>query len=66
MEPSQPEKPKDTKAYDKILKENFRTILLPVVAKLAGIEMVACTPLPEEINMTINRNVDFLMEVLDV
>jgi predicted transposase YdaD len=66
MESSQPEKPKDTKAYDKILKENFRTILLPVVAKLAGIEMLECTPLPEEINMTINRNVDFLMEVLDM
>jgi predicted transposase YdaD len=66
MESSQPEKSKDTKAYDKILKENFRTILLPVVAKLAGIEMLECTPLPDEINMTINRNVDFLMEVLDM
>ena len=65
MEPSPDQSNKEAKAYDKILKENFRSILLPIIAKRENIEIVEYRPLPEEINTTINRNVDFLMEVFD-
>jgi hypothetical protein len=51
--------------YDKILKENFRELVVPLVFRQEGIDPVRSEPLPEEINSTINRKIDFLMRILE-
>ena len=58
-------KPKKGNTYDKILKENFRELVVPLVFRQEGIDPVSSEPLPEEINSTINRKIDFLMRILE-
>jgi len=58
-------KSKKGNTYDKILKENFRELVVPLVFRQEGIDPVSSEPLPEEINSTINRKIDFLMRILE-
>lgn len=58
-------KPKKGNTYDKILKENFRELVVPLVFRQEGIDPASSEPLPEEINSTINRKIDFLMRILE-
>ena len=57
--------PKKGNTYDKILKENFRELVVPLVFRQEGIDPVKSEPLPEELNSTISRKIDFLMRVLE-
>jgi hypothetical protein len=58
-------KPKKGNTYDKILKENFRELVVPLVFRQEGIDPIKSEPLPEELNSTISRKIDFLMRVLE-
>ena len=57
--------PKKGNTYDKILKENFRELVVPLVFRQEGIDPIKSEPLPEELNSTISRKIDFLMRILE-
>lgn len=46
--------------FDKIIKENAGNVFLPLVAKQLGITIVSSKVLPEKLQTTIEREVDFL------
>ena len=46
--------------FDKILKENAEDIFLPLVARQLGITIVSSKVLPEKLQTTMEREVDFL------
>ncbi len=50
-------------AYDKILKENLEKMILQLISKTAGIELVSGEILYPELQYTIEREADFVEKV---
>lgn len=51
---------KEGNAFDKILKESAEDIFLPLVARQLGITIVSSKALPEKVQTTMEREMDFL------
>jgi predicted transposase/invertase (TIGR01784 family) len=51
---------KDTKIFDKILKENLEELFLPIAEKWLGFKILEADPLPEKLQVTLEREPDFV------
>jgi len=51
---------KEGNLFDKILKEHAEELFLPLIAKRLGIKIISSKSLPEKLQTTIEREVDFL------
>lgn len=49
-----------TKLYDKILKENIEQVFLPLSEKYLGIKILEAKDLPEKLQVTLEREPDFI------
>ncbi|MEM9721383.1 MAG: hypothetical protein AAGA10_19115 [Bacteroidota bacterium] len=59
-----PEK-KESKRFDKIIKENREAFFAPFIKKVLGIEIVEAVPLAEKLQTTLEREIDFVRKVKD-
>jgi len=53
-------KNKESKAFDKILKENLEELFLPIAEKWLGFKILQAKPLPEKLQVTLEREPDFV------
>ncbi len=53
-------KNKESKAFDKILKENLEELFLPIAEKWLGFKILQSKPLPEKLQVTLEREPDFV------
>lgn len=49
-----------SKAFDKILKENLEELFLPIAEKWLGFKIIKAKPLPEKLQVTLEREPDFV------
>ncbi|MCG8332649.1 MAG: hypothetical protein MI974_33500 [Chitinophagales bacterium] len=56
-------KNKRAQPYDRVLKENLETAVLPIIQRAIGIRIKKSEVLPEQQNVTIRREVDYLRKV---
>lgn len=51
--------------YDRILKENIESLILPLGQKLLGLNIRRMQDLPANLTLTLERQPDFLKQVTD-
>ncbi len=51
---------KESKSFDKILKENLEELFLPISEKWLGFKIIHSKPLPEKLQVTLEREPDFI------